>query len=255
MCGLSWSVGVTTVTPRVNELLPRTLASLYAAEFISPRLFVDGVNIEDRAKWDKFNVPVTLRSPGVGVFGNWILSLHELYLRSPNADRFAIFQDDVIAYRNLKAYLDQSKFPNRGYLNLFTFRTCNERIVAGKDDGWYEASEVDSGAIYHDKKQQTGRGAVALVFNQEAARTLLSSQHMIDKPLDHAFGHRRVDGAIVEALNKAGWREYIHNPSLVQHIGGRAGLSTLGHVNKDAMTFRGEGYNALDLLQDVAGEK
>lgn len=54
-----WSYGVTTVTERRDTLLPQTLASLKAAGWDNPRLFVDGVN----GGFDHFGLPVTYRDP------------------------------------------------------------------------------------------------------------------------------------------------------------------------------------------------
>src|SRR6185503_20920621 len=81
----TWAYGVTTVPSRRETTLPRTLASLAAAGFASPRLRVDDVE-NDR-----------LYAPG-----NWWLLLHELWIRSEGgADFYAIFQDDVIAAKGL----------------------------------------------------------------------------------------------------------------------------------------------------------
>ncbi len=73
-----WAYGVTTVPVREDRLLPKTLASLRAAGFDKPRLFVDGV----RNAWDweqKFGLEVTARWPHVLTAGNWVLSMYELY--------------------------------------------------------------------------------------------------------------------------------------------------------------------------------
>ncbi len=238
MPALKWSYGVTTVPARRMNLLPRTLASLKRAGFDQPRLFVDGDR--DQLSWEKeFGLEVTMRWPRVRIFGAWMLAMGELYLREPMADRYAIFQDDLVTCKGLRRYLERSPYPDKGYLNLYTFQEINERIIRGKERGrWYEASCTDPSRPW----EQTGRGAVGLVFDNDAVVALLTSLHTITRPKSVGqTGWRKVDGAIVSALNKAGWREYIHNPSLVQHMGGSH--STIGNHMKQALTFPGEMYD------------
>lgn len=227
---LSWSYGVTTVEDRVHDLLPKTLASLKDAGFDNPRLFVDGV--ENTLLYDDFQLEITTHYPRLRTYGNWVLALWELYVRNPAADRYAIFQDDFICYKNLRTYLDQCDYPEKGYWNLFSFMD-NEPLVANAN-GWIEA------------KRLTGRGAVALVFNRDAVTTLLSSIHIANRPQDSKRGHRLVDGGVVQAFYNAGWTEYVHAPSLVQHTGKVSSMGNTRHPS--AKTFKGKDFNALNLL-------
>lgn len=235
-----WAYGMTTVKERIDNLAQKTLASLAKAGFDKPRLFVD-----DPGDYSRLGLEVTTRTPRVRTFGNWSLALWELMIRHSEADRYAIFQDDFVTYRNLRQYLEQVTYPEKGYLNLYTFPS-NQELVKDDKIGWFEARELDSGATYHGKKQQTGRGAVALVFSKEAAVTLLTHWHFVTKPLEAAEPWRRVDGCVVTAMNKAGWREFVHNPSLVQHVGDIS--SMLNPPHKKATSFRGEDFDALELL-------
>ncbi len=226
---MKWACGVTTVPSRKLELLPRTLTSLAAAGFDKPHLFVDGAS-------DGYG-EATYRMPVIRAYGNWILGLAELYIRNPTADRYAMFQDDFVMCKGVRKYLEQW-YPERGYLNLYTFPS-NER----KQGGWYESALLNS-----DPKWQTGRGAVALVFNRKAVQILLTHQHMVDKPDDvkvtrggWLVAWRKIDGAVVTAMNKAGWREYVHMPSLTQHVGARSTVANLPH--KSATSFPGEEYS------------
>lgn len=246
-----WSYGVTTVPQRRDNLLPRTLTSLYRAGWPVPRLFVDGS--KDLQGWEKqFGLEVTVRGSNLKTFGNWILSLWELYIRNPLADRFALFQDDVVTYRNTRQYLDRLPYPERGYLNLYTFME-NESIPLYKPRGFHEALPLITANAqrYHGKQQQGGRSATALVFNRPAVQALLASHVVAGKPCSATYPTNRVDGAVVEALNQAGFREYVHNPSLVQHTGE---LSSMGHnrggksIYEPARSFLGEEYDALELL-------
>lgn len=234
--GLKWAVGLTTVGSRRKELLPRTLASLARAGFDRPRLFVDGS--KDIVGWEReFGLEVTVRSTNVNTVCNWVLTAWELYLRDPFADRYAIFQDDLVACTDLRRYLEVMPYPEGGYCNLYSMPS-NEQAFRG-EVGWVPAS-------------QKGRGAVALVFSREALCAVLTARHMVDKVRSARKPNRSVDGAIVDSMAKAGWREYVHNPGLVQHTGKHSSMGNSAHL--DSTTFRGEGYSAMSLLGGVGAE-
>lgn len=241
MAKMKWSVGITTVPSRRANLFPRTLLSLRGAGFDSPRLFVDGD--PDGASWEKeFKLPVTTRNPAIRTHGNWFLALTELYIREPTADYFAIFQDDCVAVRNLRAYMDRVPFPQNGYANLYTAFE-NENVIRGKEPGWYEGHLIASGPPNY----QMGRSALGLVFRLKLVLALLASPQMLSRPQDPTWGWKRVDGGIVNAMNAAGYREYVHGPSLLQHTGKVSSMGNRPHL--DAQTFPGEEYDALDLLK------
>lgn len=245
---LRWQYGITTVPERA-KLLPNTLESLGRAGFINPWIFVDGASDSTPIRKELgASYLVTVRPIRQGVVGNWFLSLWELYLQDAFADRYAIFQDDLVCCRNLRAYLDRCEYPGKAYLNLFTYDD-NETLVEPLESGtWVEAGIVEN----NPNKRQTGRGALALVFDNQAARTLLSSESFVNKPRAVKKPRRKyyLDGGIVAAMNKAGYREYIHSPSLVQHNGKE---STIGNQWKGladvARSFPGEDFDALDLLK------
>ncbi len=237
---IKWAYGVTTVPERVKSHLPRTLASLAAGGFDKPRLFVDGCSSMLLMEYaNNFRLEVTPRiGERIRTAGNWVLSMYELYYREPTADRFVIFQDDMVTCKNLRSYLERAPYPDTSYLNLYTFPS-NQSICpkdeTGRDKvGWF-------------KSNQYGRGAVALVFSREALVVLLSSPHLAARPQDCTRGHKAIDGGILESMKKAGWIEYVHNPSLVQHTGE---VSTTGNrPHKLAESFPGEEADALDLLR------
>jgi hypothetical protein len=192
---------VTTCSQRLDTLLPSTVESLAKAGFNSPVIFIDGPG--------EANLPQPLeavkRSKPIGAFGNWALAVWELYIREPQAQRYAVFQDDLVACRSLKEYLEQAEYPAHGYLNLFTFFS-NEGRVKGQPAGWV-------------KSDQLGRGAVALVFDHQAMFSLLNCPIMSIKP-QLRNGNQNIDGAVQQGLvMEAKFTEYVHNPSLVQHIG------------------------------------
>lgn len=244
-----WAYGLTTVPQRRKTLLPRTLASLREAGFPSPVLFVDGCTHQEAISYEEeFGLPVVNHYPFLRTFGNWALGLAELSIRNPNVDRYAMFQDDFVCSRNMKGYLDHSPFPDgkegrpKGYWNLYTFienqgRFPRDQTVRKEQPvGWIESN-------------QRGLGAVALVFNREGVWDLLSERgHIVTRPShpnDRAWTN--VDGGVVKAMHRWGRREYVHNPSLVQHVGL---LSVMGsNRHRSAVSFRGEDYDLLQLLK------
>lgn len=236
---LKWAYGITTIPERRNNLFVRTLESLRNAGFDKPRLFVDGES--DPTSWEKeYTLPVSARYPNVRTAGHWVLSLYELYIRNPECERFAIFQDDLIASRGLREYLSRIDYPVRGYLNLYTFPEnqdlCESVGLTGRSKiGFYESN-------------QKGKGAVALVFNREAVIELLSSNHLAGRPCNPHRGHKAIDGGIVDSMRKKGWKEYVHNPSLVQHTGLKSSMQNRKHPL--AVSFRGESFNCMDLLEE-----
>ncbi len=231
---MRWTYGITTVPSRRQTLFPRTLASLRKGGFDAPRIFLDGATHTLASDYEReFQLPVTARvgEKNLRVTGNWVVGMWELYARNPEADRFAMFQDDFVTYRNLKKYLERAKYPDRGYCNLYSFPS--QEALAPKAAGWYEST-------------QHGKGAVALVFSREAVMRTLSAWHLIDHVNDVHRGHHALDGAIVDSLKKVGWLEYVHAPSLVQHTGDE---STIGHhAQLKSEMFQGELFDAMDLL-------
>lgn len=225
-----WAVGVTTVPQRFGHLLPRTLASLKAAGFPLPRLFVDGSN--DTNRWQtQFGCEVSCRYPRIRGYANWVLGLAELYARNPHAQRFAMFQDDVVVCQNLRAYLD-GFYPEGGYLNLSLYPE-NQRLSNGRT-GWIWSNQV-------------GLGAQGLVFNRSAVVAMLTHPHMITKPQDANLGWKNIDGAIASTFKKMGGKEFVHSPGLLQHTGL---TSTLGNPRQPTFRgFVGESFDALQLVR------
>lgn len=226
---MRWVYGVTTVSLRLGNLLPHTLNSLKNSGFDSPYLFVDGMTGKHDFSFDCEGM--TFREPKVGAFGNWILALWELYIRNPIANRFALFQDDIMTVKNLRSYLESSPLPERGYLNLYTVPE-NKKLATG--EGWF-------------KSNQMGRGALGLIFDREGVLALLKSESIVNKPMDASRGTKNLDGAIQTALcAKMKFIEWCHNPSLVQHRG--EGLSTLGSpTHRISDCFWGEEWDAMTM--------
>lgn len=258
-----WAVGLTTVASRRDDLLPRTLRSLAAAGFegpAAPWLFADGVRPDEAAAWQaRFGdriAGLTTRWPAVKCAGNWVLSLCELYYRCRRWDavpgprggvvrlrmpaRYVVFQDDLELVRNLRPYLERLPVPDDAYLNLFTYPS-NQHLCPPGHRGFYPSN-------------QFGRGALALVFSRRVVTALLGSppltQRVLGSANDPHRGDHSIDGGIVTALAAEGVREWVHNPSLVQHAGHVSTVSVGSNPKRRlAVSFPGDDYNALDLLK------
>lgn len=230
-----WACGLTTCAARVDTLLPRTLASLAAAGFDKPIIFADGI--------ESLSIPghttVCRGKQPLKTVGNWVLGLWELLIRHPKAERFAMFQDDFVMCKGVRQYLDTVAWPERGYLNLYTF-PLNQSVAK---PGWFEAKECANGPLYHGKMGQKGLGAVALCFTRDAVIDLLANKRVIERPLDAVWPTAKLDGMIVTTMNDTGWREYCHDPSLVQHMGAQSSMGNRPHPS--AISFKGEDWSVI----------
>lgn len=258
----NWAYGVTTCAERVDTLLPATLLSLHRAGFTKPTIFADGV-----ADPIRLQMNLSTRSPAlvdlevvargrtpVKTFGNWVMGLWELLIRNPKCDRFAMFQDDLVMSLCVREYLDRIVWPTKVYLNLYTF-PLNQAVaapsagssLAGRAGwGFFEGKLCANGPEYHGRLGNKGLGAVALCFTRDAVVDLLSSRHVVTRPMDACWPTGKLDGCIVTALNTAGWREYCHDPSLVQHIGEQSSMGNKRHPS--ATSFKGENWSAMEML-------
>lgn len=231
MTQIRWAYGITTVPDRLHTTLPQTLHSLCDSGFSHPQLFVDGCN--DSSPYEVFGCLTTCRpKPALNIVGSWMLGMMELYVRNKDVDRYAMFQDDILCVGNLKDYLTLCPYPDRGYLNLYTEKQ-NHKHLDGKT-GWHPAI-------------QKGIGALGLVFSKLALQTLFQQGSLIRKP---ASAHKTryctaLDGGVIEAMKNVGWTEYIHGPSLVQHM---EGASTLSHHYSGTENFPGTQQDALDWI-------
>jgi len=237
MSEITWAYGVTTVPSRFDSLLPKTLESLKAAGFDEPRLFVDGEPGE--CDYLQFGLPLTFREPNIGAFGNWQLGLLELFIRFPNHDRYAIFQDDILTYRNLRQYLDSVEYDEKRYWNLYSVPQ-NEGLGKNKK-GWHTSN-------------QRGRGALGIVLSNQAATDLLNVPRFMGHSQGTKYPMYNIDGAVVTSLRSIGYKEQTHAPSLLQHAGEEE--SSIQSVRGDGVkktrhpvsrTFRGEDFDAMEL--------
>jgi hypothetical protein len=175
----NWAVAVTTA-PRPIATLPRTLESL------------------ERAGWSDFRVfPDTA---GIGAWRNWIEALATLIAQQPDADAFAVVQDDVVFCRGLRAYLEQTLWPAVRRVALcspFTPAAYHERRR-----GWN---------VRWPPPNQFLVAAQVWIFPPESARAIV-------RDLGHIQAHKGIDGRVglwAERTRRSVW---YHTPSLAQHI-------------------------------------
>lgn len=232
---LEWAYGVSTVPQRRADLLPKALASLAAAGFDKPRLFVDGC--ADRSLYEPLGLPLTMREPpNVRTYANWALAAWELYVRQPAAHYYALFEDDIVVCRDIRAYVERRKLPERAYFNLYAHPKYEEE--AKGQIGWH-------------RSKQRGLGAVALVFSRAGLTALLANQHFVEFVMNPRQGWRNIDGGILLAMNQAGWSEWFHYPSLALHLGKQSAIGN--SPQPDCKSFPGEAFSALNCTGAING--
>lgn len=198
-----WAVGMTTA-PRLRPTLEESLASLAAAGWEQPRLFVEPETVLPQ----RFRtLPATWRDDKLGAFPNWYLGLTELFLRQPLADVYLMCQDDAIFAVGSRAYLEQNLWPAAevGVVSIYTPSHWSE----GRTPGFHPV-----------RHGWASWGALAYAFSNPSLRALLADPLFI-KHRHHgaADGLRNIDSAVGAWCEAAGLPYYIHVPSLVQHIG------------------------------------
>jgi hypothetical protein len=203
--------------------------SLAKVGFSKPRLFVDSSNVDTI---EYLGLPTVRRESNIRPMGHWLLSLWELFIRNPKADRYALFQDDILCCANLKAYLEQW-YPPCGYLNLITWP---KNVDDSASQGWYKAL-------------QPGKGGQGLVFDRETVEILLVQKRLVKKFQERLNSHQALDGAVYEAMKNAGYSEWVHNPSLLYHTGAKGKTSIKGDHRKQPLitSFLGENFNPLTI--------
>ena len=178
-----------------------------------------------------------------GMFGNWILTAWELWLRNPKSDFYCIFQDDIICCKNLKPYLQATLSPHANcYFNLYCGRSNTDHVMQlGLDDqrkrkGWHISN-------------QNGRGALGLVFPRPVFMHLLSSQEMVSHPQEPE-GTRGIDKTICLAFRRLGIKEMVHYPSLIQHRDENDVVSTRRpQPGRVSPCFVGEEFDAMSFYK------
>lgn len=250
---MKWAYSITAFVGRI-DLLKKSIVSLRNAGFTNPGIYIDGCTHQRAAELEsELGLEVVSRHSrarhpntghnSIGPFGNFVLTLWETYLRKPHCDRYAIFQDDILACKGLKEFLSAQPYPDKGYWNLYTDPrnqgVCprfGDKHSGPQKEGWYVPN--------YGRK---GIGALGIVLDKAALLLMLSSRGAAEKPQNVHDGWRNLDGQIYATLDQHDYKEYVHNPSLLQHTGVH---STIGNgPNKMALSFRGEGWDAMTLIK------
>lgn len=199
----NWAVGVTTA-PRQVPTLERSLASLIAAGWNSPRLFAEpGTEIPPQFR----NLPISQRDTVLGAFPNWYLGLAELVMREPQADAYLLCQDDVLFSEGLRDYLEESLQPNRdaGVISVY----CPSHYATGREPGFHI-----------ENRGWHSWGALAYILPAASARALLCDSKVLEHRLNGpADGLRNIDSVVGRWCRQTGKTYVVHVPSLAQHIG------------------------------------
>jgi hypothetical protein len=152
-------------------------------------------------------------------------------IREPRADRYAVFEDDLIACPNLRKYLERTTTPGTRFYNLITHDVNANRRPHSNYRGWYHSDQMC-------------RGAVGLVFTNESAVAILSCRKLIAAFQEESRMYRARDTAIGNAMRQMNFHEYVHYPSLLQHMESE---STFGHKIGKVDAFI-EGFDPLSIL-------
>lgn len=168
---------------------PRKVSTLHAT-----------LNALDRAGWDE---PLIIddQHKRRGAAGNWLVALTDLYIQQPNAQRYAIFQDDIDVRAHARAVVDALEMPPRaGVLSLYVPAKYTART---------------SGVHRHDKLI----GALALILPAGPVRELLASGMLASYRATGPNDGRYLDVKLGEWMQEQDYAIYYYHPSLVQHTG------------------------------------
>jgi hypothetical protein len=226
---MNWSYGVTTVPSRIKGgLLEKTLTSLNSSGLGSPLLFSDG--LFSKLLISNFPFYQWVTHPNLGATANWIVTLTYLYVKNPKADIYAIFEDDILCVPGIKEYVEHTGVPTKGYLNLLTHDENLVKLGPNPTEGWHLSN-------------QKGRGAAGLVFSRQAVLDLISSEAFTGQTYQ---GKNSTDGMVYLGLAESKYQEWVHYPSLLQHVG----VSTLGHNYGEVEAFTST-FNPLNKLGEL----
>ena len=128
---------------------------------------------------------------------------------------------------------------------VITLACQTGRVLRWKDACKYCAGHT-TGATGHSCYSHELGGVMVLVFDNAGVRDLLSSRYLVDRFCSQQRGHKAIDGGVVEAMKLAKRREYVHTPSMTQHVGEESSMGNASHAK--AETFPGEEFDATCLL-------
>jgi hypothetical protein len=191
-----------TTAPRQTPTVERCLNSLERAGWDVVQLAVDG---STRLPVSRRLQNISLRTPALGAWPNFYLTMLELVLSKPDADAILMVQDDAQLYEreNVRAYLESVLWPADppGIISLY----CSAAYTRSTP-GWSMAD------------QRWEWGALAFVFPADLARRFVCDPAVIEHRWTDR-GLRFIDDVVGEWAVRNGIPIWYPSPSLVQHIG------------------------------------
>ena len=193
-----WAAAMLTA-PRSEPAIEQSLISLTNAGFSDIHIFAEPeAFIPERFK----HLKATRRSRRFGNFLNFYSCLTTLLSQQPDADAYAVFQDDIDVASGLRQWCEEQLWPQDcGVVSLFTPRLHSQRT-----SGW---------RICNPGPQRVC-GAQALVFRRDLLQQFLSDPHVLYSLQLRVRGDDEVLGGW---LARNGLGIAYHTPSLVQHTG------------------------------------
>lgn len=170
-----------TTCPRQVTYLAETLTSLRVAGF-DPLVFEDP-NLKG-SRW-------ALRN-----------ALGSLLARYPEADVYAVFQDDILAAKGLCGWLERNLWP----ADPATIGICSPytaSVNSQPQPGWFDLNQIPVFRPF---------GACSLIFPNHSAKRFLAES----RPDGMLSGS---DTQVGLWCRSAGLGHYSHTPSLIQHVG------------------------------------
>jgi glycosyltransferase involved in cell wall biosynthesis len=203
---LTWAVAVLTA-PRTPPTLAAALDSLHRAGFEGIHLFAEP---QAAIPASAGGLPLVRHAQRQGPLRNFCFAARALLDAHPDADCYAVFEDDVSAALGLRRWCDGELWPgDHGVVSLYT-----SRVFCDDCPGWQTLN--------------LGRyrtfGALAFVFRGSTLREFLADAEVCRHV---AAGDLGADGVLGEWALRRGVGIAYHSPSLVQHEGRAASLA--GH--------------------------
>ena len=224
---LRLAVGMITA-PRGEPTIDRALRSLIESGFTSIHIFAEP---DSWVPLEFAHLPWTIHGRRLGSLGNFFTSLVSLLMIEPDADGYAIFEDDVEAARGLRAWCDGQFWPlGMGLASLYT---CG--VNHARERGW----RVMGRGPYHTL------GGLGFVFRRDVLQEFLSDGRILESSDSRGWTD---DTAVGEWAVRRGIGIAYHTPSLLGHIGDVSAIAADGHGNASPLcTTRAVGaVNAIE---------
>ncbi len=239
-----WAVGVTTA-PRAQTALLTSLRSLFGAGFRDVRVFA-----EPGAVLPKGVAGITVNEANRGVFQNWRFALQTLRDEKPDAEFFAVMQDDVLYSKNLREFMERDLWfaDDVGFISPYRSggKTIKNRHFRRRRVKQWKSSEMylAERQNYRDVCNMGDGlwGALTYIFPKKSVDLVLADSGLKDR-------QRTIDLAIHPVLARHKRRAVYYNPSLAEHI---KGPSSIGHGSglSSGGSFKGEEFDCLSLLEN-----